>query len=121
MTTQIKQSEHIQLQLYEESNTNDEGIRAYEHNITLGLWRLTYHEFKIKTHYMALLEAVEDMISGLISPTLIMPSAINQLYDGKIIIYRALVFDWHFQNFDWFYKNVKFVALCENTKFFISQ
>ena len=120
MMNKIKQSALNQLQLYEQARHNDEREKAYEHNITLKLWRLTYHGFQIKTHYMALLEAVEDMISGIISPTLITPSAVKQLYDGITDHLQGTSFRMAFPQIDWFYKNVEFVALRENTTLFIS-
>ena len=70
-----------QLHLFEATSKTDEAQREYEQNITLKLWKLTYHGFQFKTHLMQLQEAVEEMITGMISPVLITPESVQQMLD----------------------------------------
>ena len=109
-----------QLHLFEATRKTDEAQRDYEHNLTQKLWKLTYHGFQYKTHLMQLQEAVEDMISGMISPILITPDSLEKMLNDITTNLQNTSFKLAFPRKDWFYRHVEFVAIQENHTLYIS-
>ena len=116
----IKQMQLNQWRLNENARYYDSTLKEYEMNITLKLAKLMHHSFLYKTRLMQLQEAIEDMISGIVSPTLIAPETVEKLYNEITEHLKGTSFKIAFTQIDWFYKNVEFAAMRENNTLFLS-
>ena len=120
LTERVKATALSQLRLFEAAKHNDDLTKEYEQNITLKLWKLTYHGFQFKTHLMQLQEAIEEMITGVISPVLITPGSVQQMLDDIADHLQNTSFRLAFPRRDWFYRHVEFVAMQDNYTLYIA-
>ena len=120
LTNRIKEQAINQLHLVEMAKQTEDKIREYENNITLKLWKLTYHGLQYRMHLIQLQNAVEEMVSGIISPVLITPGSMEQMLNDISTHLQNTSFRLAFPRVDWFYRHVEFVAMQSNYTLYIS-